>query len=122
MLKVQTYYLSFLLISIFQLRFGSEYHFYMETQTALAIPDEDNCMVVYTSSQCPENSQSVIASCLGVPAHNIRVITRRLGGAFGGKFVKAMPVSIRKRNGNNNNFLILMLKFMNNSRFPQPVH
>ncbi|XP_049379003.1 abscisic-aldehyde oxidase-like [Solanum stenotomum] len=76
-----------------ELRLGSEYHFYMETQTALAIPDEDNCMVVYTSSQCPENAQSVIASCLGVPAHNIRVITRRLGGAFGGKFSKAMHVS-----------------------------
>lgn len=76
-----------------ELRFGSEYHFYIESQTALAIPDEDNCMVVYTSSQAPENAQHMIASCVGVPEHNIRVITRRLGGAFGGKFVKAMPVS-----------------------------
>lgn len=66
----------------------------METQTALAIPDEDNCMVVYTSSQCPEYAQNVIASCLGVPEHNIRVITRRVGGGFGGKAVRAMPVSI----------------------------
>ncbi|KAF5727550.1 abscisic-aldehyde oxidase-like [Tripterygium wilfordii] len=28
---------------------GSQYYFYMETQTALAIPDEDNCMVCKTN-------------------------------------------------------------------------
>ncbi|MCD7452729.1 aryl-alcohol oxidase 2 [Datura stramonium] len=74
-------------------RLGSQYYFYMETQTALAVPDEDNCMVVYASSQCPEYAGSVIASCLGVPEHNIRVVTRRVGGGFGGKAVRAMPVS-----------------------------
>lgn len=65
----------------------------METQTALAIPDEDNCMVVYSSVQDPESAHSVIARCLGVPANNIRVITRRVGGGFGGKGKKALPVS-----------------------------
>nr|ADR31354.1 ABA aldehyde oxidase [Solanum lycopersicum] len=74
-------------------RLGSQYYFYLETQTALAVPDEDNCMVVYTSSQCPEYTGSAIASCLGVPEHNIRVVTRRVGGGFGGKAVKAMIVS-----------------------------
>ncbi|KAF3671350.1 Lyk3 precursor [Capsicum annuum] len=76
-----------------EMRLGSEYFFYMETQTALAIPDEDDCMVVYTSSQYPEDAHHVIAICLGVPEHNIRVITR-VGGGFGGKCLKAMPVSI----------------------------
>ncbi|XP_060197137.1 abscisic-aldehyde oxidase-like isoform X2 [Lycium barbarum] len=76
-----------------EVRLGSQYYFYMETQTALAVPDEDNCMVVYASSQCPEYAGSVIASCLGVPEHNIRVVTRRVGGGFGGKAVRAMPVS-----------------------------
>lgn len=66
----------------------------METQTALAIPDEDNCIVVYSSCQSPEFSQNVIAKCLGVPSHNVRVITRRVGGGFGGKAMRAMPVSI----------------------------
>lgn len=66
----------------------------METQTALAVPDEDNCMVVYSSIQCPEFAHSVIAKCLGIPENNVRVITRRVGGGFGGKAIKAMPVSI----------------------------
>ncbi|XVE59723.1 hypothetical protein DITRI_Ditri05aG0069300 [Diplodiscus trichospermus] len=76
-----------------EVKLGSQYYFYMETQTALAVPDEDNCMVVYSSSQCPEFAHDTIAKCLGVPAHNVRVITRRVGGGFGGKAIKAMPVS-----------------------------
>ncbi|XVF05023.1 hypothetical protein REPUB_Repub05bG0135500 [Reevesia pubescens] len=74
-------------------KLGSQYYFYMETQTALAVPDEDNCIVVYSSSQCPEFAHDTIAKCLGVPGHNVRVITRRVGGGFGGKAIKAMPVS-----------------------------
>ncbi|KAA0040101.1 indole-3-acetaldehyde oxidase-like [Cucumis melo var. makuwa] len=76
-----------------QIKLGSQYYFYMETHTALAIPDEDNCMVVYSSSQWPANAHSVIAKCLGVPEHNIRVITRRVGGGFGGKATKSMVVA-----------------------------
>ncbi|XP_021715610.1 abscisic-aldehyde oxidase-like [Chenopodium quinoa] len=76
-----------------KIRLPSQYYFYMETQTALAIPDEDNCMVVYSSAQVPEFTQSVIARCLGVPENNIRVLTRRVGGGFGGKAIKAMPVA-----------------------------
>ncbi|GAB4824565.1 aryl-alcohol oxidase 3 [Ancistrocladus abbreviatus] len=71
----------------------SQYYFYMETQTALAVPDEDNCMVVYSSIQCPEFAHSIIGRCLGIPEHNVRVITRRVGGGFGGKAIKAMPVA-----------------------------
>ncbi|KAL7113651.1 hypothetical protein ACP275_04G073200 [Erythranthe tilingii] len=76
-----------------EMRLGSQYYFYMETQTALAIPDEDNCMVVYSSTQCPEFAHRVIATCLGVPENNVRVITRRVGGGFGGKTLKAIPVA-----------------------------
>ncbi|XP_068650311.1 indole-3-acetaldehyde oxidase-like [Aristolochia californica] len=76
-----------------EVKLGSQYYFYMETQTALAIPDEDNCMIVYSSNQSPENAQGVIASCLGIPYHNVRVITRRVGGGFGGKAMRAVPVA-----------------------------
>ncbi|KAM7522792.1 hypothetical protein LguiA_012694 [Lonicera macranthoides] len=77
-----------------EIRLGSQYFFYLETHTALAIPDEDNCMVVYSSSQCPEYIQTVIARCLGIPEHNVRVITRRVGGGFGGKIMKSMRIAV----------------------------
>ena len=70
----------------------SQKHFYMETQTALAIPDEDNCMVVYTSTQTPDYVQRTVAEALGIPYHNVRVITRRVGGGFGGKVFRGTAV------------------------------
>ncbi|KAH9323788.1 hypothetical protein KI387_018427, partial [Taxus chinensis] len=75
-----------------EVRIGSQYYFYLETQTALAIPDEDECMVVYSSSQNPNILQTCIAKCLGIPIHNVRVITRRVGGAFGGKATRSVPI------------------------------
>ncbi|KAL2926056.1 Indole-3-acetaldehyde oxidase [Bienertia sinuspersici] len=47
----------------------------------------------YSSTQAPECAHSVIAHCLGVPENNIRVITRRVGGGFGGKGRKSIPVA-----------------------------
>ncbi|CAN7018139.1 unnamed protein product [Brassica oleracea var. botrytis] len=80
-------------ILLAEFRLGSQYFFYMEPQTALALPDEDNCVKVFSSSQAPEYVHSVIATCLGIPEHNVRVITRRVGGGFGGKAIKSMPVA-----------------------------
>ncbi|KQK12817.1 probable aldehyde oxidase 2 isoform X2 [Brachypodium distachyon] len=76
-----------------EVKLESQYYFYMETQTALAIPDEDNCITVYSSTQTPEVTQGVIAKCLGIPLHNVRVITRRVGGGFGGKAMKGCHVA-----------------------------
>ncbi|OMO91072.1 Aldehyde oxidase/xanthine dehydrogenase, a/b hammerhead [Corchorus capsularis] len=76
-----------------KLKLGSQYYFYMETQTALAVPDEDNCIVVYSSTQSPEYTHDTIAKCLGLPGHNVRLITRRVGGGFGGKALKSIPVA-----------------------------
>ncbi|KAF7815428.1 indole-3-acetaldehyde oxidase-like [Senna tora] len=76
-----------------EIKLGSQYYFYMETQTAVAIPDEDKCMVVYTSSQNPEYTQITIARCLNIPQHNVRVITRRVGGGFGGKALKSIAIA-----------------------------
>ncbi|WZZ45091.1 hypothetical protein YC2023_041350 [Brassica napus] len=76
-----------------EIRLGSQYFFYMETQTALAVPDEDNSIVVYSSCQTPQYVHSSVAACLGIPENKVRIITRRVGGGFGGKAVKAMPVA-----------------------------
>lgn len=81
----------------------------MESQTALAIPDEDNCIVVHSSSQCPEFVHKVVAVCLGIPENNVRVITRRVGGGFGGKAVKSMPVSTYSAIFLDNSFTVINL-------------
>ncbi|TVU44678.1 hypothetical protein EJB05_04127 [Eragrostis curvula] len=76
-----------------EVKLESQYYFYMETQVALAIPDEDNCITLYSSTQIPEVTQNVVARCLGIPFHNVRLITRRVGGGFGGKAMKAIHVA-----------------------------
>uniref|UniRef100_A0A0E0LJD2 aldehyde oxidase n=1 Tax=Oryza punctata TaxID=4537 RepID=A0A0E0LJD2_ORYPU len=76
-----------------EVKLASQYYFYMETQTALAIPDEDNTMTVYSSSQYPELAQNVISKCLGIPFSSVRVITRRVGGGFGGKANRSFPIA-----------------------------
>ncbi|CAL5212662.1 unnamed protein product [Lathyrus oleraceus] len=78
----------------YEMKLASQYYFYMETQTALAVPDEDNCITVYSSSQNPEYVHSTIARCLGIPENNVRVITRRVGGGYGGKSMKSIAGAV----------------------------
>ncbi|TVU44661.1 hypothetical protein EJB05_04108, partial [Eragrostis curvula] len=76
-----------------EVKLESQYYFCMETQVSLAIPDEDNCITIYSSTQIPEVTQNVVARCLGIPFHNVRIITRRVGGGFGGKTIKGVHVA-----------------------------
>jgi putative selenate reductase molybdopterin-binding subunit len=47
--------------------------------------DEDNRLVVRTSTQVPFHVRRIIAPLLGIPIRRIRVIKPRIGGGFGGK-------------------------------------
>ncbi|XP_012380785.3 aldehyde oxidase 4-like [Dasypus novemcinctus] len=64
-------------------------HFYMETQTVLAIPKkEDKEMVLYLGTQFPTHVQEFVAAALNIPRSRIACHMRRTGGAFGGKMTK----------------------------------
>ncbi len=63
---------------------GGQEHFYLEGQAALSVPNEGD-ITVHSSTQHPTEIQHKVAEALGVPFHNIRVETRRMGGGFGGK-------------------------------------
>ncbi len=64
---------------------GGQDHFYLETQKAIALPQEDGDMHVISSTQAPTEVQQVLARVLGVPHHAVTVEVRRMGGGFGGK-------------------------------------
>ena len=70
-------------------RIGGQEHFYLEGQAALAIPEEDDSVCVYSSNQNPTEAQHLVAAVLGVPMHKVTVETRRMGGGFGGKETQA---------------------------------
>ncbi|MCT4557475.1 MAG: xanthine dehydrogenase molybdopterin binding subunit [Pelagimonas sp.] len=68
-----------------QIEMGGQEHFYLESQAALALPQENGDMVIHASTQHPTEIQHKVAHALGVPMHAVRVETRRMGGGFGGK-------------------------------------
>ncbi|MBX2870302.1 MAG: xanthine dehydrogenase molybdopterin binding subunit [Acidiferrobacterales bacterium] len=68
-----------------KLRVGGQEHFYLEGQASTAIPEEDGCITVHTSSQNPTEAQKLVAEVLGLSMNQVKVVTRRMGGAFGGK-------------------------------------
>ncbi|MCX6303457.1 MAG: xanthine dehydrogenase molybdopterin binding subunit [Bacteroidetes bacterium] len=64
---------------------GAQEHWYLETQTALAIPGEGKEMQMHASSQNPAETQQIVAEVLGIQKNDVEVEVRRMGGAFGGK-------------------------------------
>ena len=75
------------------LKCGGQDHFYLEGQIALAVPQEDGHMLVYSSTQHPTEAQHVIANVLGLPANAVTTEARRLGGGFGGKESQATAIA-----------------------------
>jgi xanthine dehydrogenase molybdopterin binding subunit len=68
-----------------ELETGAQEHWYLETQSAIAIPGEGKEMFVHASSQNPAETQAIVAEVLGVAKNEIEVEVRRMGGGFGGK-------------------------------------
>ena len=72
-----------------ELRTGAQEHWYLETQSALCIPGEDEEMKVFSSTQHPSETQAIVAEVLNIPRNEVTVEMRRMGGAFGGKETQA---------------------------------
>ena len=76
------------------IRTGAQEHFYLETHATLAIPTgEDGEMKIFASTQNPTGTQDVVASVLGVDANKVVVNVKRMGGGFGGKESRSIPLS-----------------------------
>ncbi len=58
---------------------------HIEPHVALSYWDENDRMVIRTSTQVPFHARRILAPVLGLPVKRIRVIKPRIGGGFGGK-------------------------------------
>ncbi|XP_019732886.1 aldehyde oxidase 6 isoform X3 [Hippocampus comes] len=73
------------------IRIGGQEHFYMETQSILVLPVREQAeFKIYASSQSPTSVQIAVSETLAIPANRVSCHVKRLGGAFGGKFVKTV--------------------------------
>ncbi len=68
---------------------GGQEHLYLEGQVSLAVPEEEDRMMIFTSSQHPSEVQKLVAEVLDIKLHRVVVDMRRMGGGFGGKETQA---------------------------------
>jgi putative selenate reductase molybdopterin-binding subunit len=66
-------------------RTPKQQHAHMETHTCITFWDEDERLVVRSSTQVPFHVRRIIAPLIGLPVKRIRVIKPRIGGGFGNK-------------------------------------
>ncbi len=71
------------------LSIGGQEHLYLEGQVSMAIPQEEDRMFIYTSSQHPSEVQKLVAEVLNTKLNKVVVDMRRMGGGFGGKETQA---------------------------------
>ena len=67
------------------IRNDGQEHFYLETQSSLAVPEDNGGITLYSSSQNPNEIQKMAAGVLSLPQNQVTVDIKRLGGGFGGK-------------------------------------
>ncbi len=60
-------------------------HVHIEPHVVVTYWDEDDRLVVRTSTQVPFHARRILGPILGLPVKRIRVIKPRVGGGFGGK-------------------------------------
>ena len=52
---------------------GHQYHFHLETQRTICVPQEDGGLHVYSSTQNPTQVQAVVATALNKPQNKVKV-------------------------------------------------
>lgn len=72
---------------------GGQDQFYLEGHIAMCLPQEDNGLLVYSSTQHPDEVQHLVAEATGRAAKDVVCICRRMGGAFGGKESQAATIA-----------------------------
>ena len=72
---------------------GGQDQFYLEGQIAMALPNENGDLHVFSSTQHPGEVQHLVAAANGRADKDVVVECRRMGGAFGGKESQAALIA-----------------------------
>jgi xanthine dehydrogenase/oxidase len=68
---------------------GAQLHFYMETQSVVAIPGERDHITIHASTQSPDSVHNAVRRALGVAMNHVGITTARVGGGYGGKTTRS---------------------------------
>ncbi|XP_065173530.1 xanthine dehydrogenase-like [Atheta coriaria] len=73
---------------------GYQEHFYFETIGCLVIPKETDEFEMFVSSQHHAEITDFVSRVLGIPQHKIVTRIKRIGGGFGGKQSRTVPIAM----------------------------
>ncbi|HET7338048.1 MAG TPA: xanthine dehydrogenase family protein molybdopterin-binding subunit, partial [Candidatus Dormibacteraeota bacterium] len=65
---------------------------FMEPHVAVARPEPDGSITIWSSTQGPFVVRDTVADVVGLPAHRVRVVPMAVGGGFGGKVTLLEPL------------------------------
>ncbi|XP_011311010.1 xanthine dehydrogenase/oxidase [Fopius arisanus] len=77
-----------------EFRIGGQEHFYLETQSVLAVPKEIDEIEITCSTQDISQLQRLTAHALGLSLNRVNVRVKRMGGGFGGKETKGRLIAV----------------------------
>ncbi|XP_017779111.1 PREDICTED: xanthine dehydrogenase-like [Nicrophorus vespilloides] len=75
-------------------RTGYQEHFYLETHGCLVVPKEVDDLEIYTSSQHHAEITDLVSRILNIPQNRIVTKIKRIGGGFGGKQSRGVPIAV----------------------------
>ncbi len=75
-----------------QVELGAQYHYHLETHTAVVVPDEGG-FKVQSATQWIDRVQAAVAMVMDVPASAVDVSVKRVGGAYGAKTTRPNMVA-----------------------------
>jgi len=72
-----------------------QHAFPMEKQSSIAIPEDQQSMIIYSSTQAADLCRHTVAGVLGLEGRGAHVVVRqnRAGGAFGAKSSRNIPIA-----------------------------
>jgi len=73
-------------------RFAAAHHSFLEPHVAVARPEPDGGLTIWSPTQGPFVVRDEVATLLDVPTHKVRVVPMPVGGGFGGKVELLEPL------------------------------
>ncbi len=74
-------------------KMGGQEHFYLETNCAVVTPLDNGFLEVLSSTQNVNETQKYCAATCGIPISKVNARCKRMGGGFGGKESRSVPVA-----------------------------